>query len=533
VGGTTAAGGTSGGSSAVDAGRRDVPADVAADVARDTRGNADTTIVVFGDGGASSSTGNDNCTDSVASNLTLQQIAVYQSLKIPVMADGAEVAVASRKSSVIVGRDTMFRAFVTPGTGWTARELSARLTLTLASGSSTQYYVKKTVSVASTDDKLDSTFQIFVPASAMTGSMRYSLQIVECGSTASGSAGTARFPTSGDSDLGVKATGALKITIIPIQVGTFSPDTSQKALDFYASTMNAMYPITGVSLTVGTAMTVTSPVDWSGTLQTLQTKRIKDAPPADTYYFGLIKPADTLRAYCGTSCTSGIGFVATSATQSSGRVSMGVGFADKASAMTMAHEIGHNHGRSHSPCVPSGGSISGVDSKYPYTKAGLGSWGWDPRTQTLFDPAKPISSSNTAPYNTDIMGYCNIQWISDYTYTGLTTRVAAVNGNPAAMVLTVAGEPSKWRVLLLEAGRGPRWGTPIDIEIPPEGDSENASIYDKTGAVLTTAVVYRTEIGDMDARMIWVPEPKPDWYAVGVPGYEPLPFAAPGTTPLR
>ena len=530
MGGTTG-GGTSGGSTAVDAGRRDVPADVTADVARDTRSNADTASVVVGDGGTSSSTGDDNCTDSLASNLPLQQIAVYQSLKIPLMTDGAEVAVASRKSQIVLGRDTMFRAFVTPGTGWTARELSARLTLTPASGSSAQYYVKKTVSAASTDGDLNTTFQIFVPASAMASSMRYSLQIVECGSTASGSPGTARFPASGDSDLGAKTTGALKVTLIPIQVGTYSPDTSQKTLDFYASTMNAMYPITGVSFTVGTSMTATSPVDWSGTLQSLQTKRIKEAPAADVYYFGLIKPADTLRAYCGTSCTSGIGFVATSATQSSGRVSMGVGFADKASAMTMAHEIGHNHGRQHSPCVPAGGSITGVDSKYPYTKAGLGSWGWDGRTQTLFDPAKPISSTKTDPYNTDIMGYCSVQWISDYTYAGITTRVAAVNGNPAAMVLATAGEPSKWRVLLLEAGRGPRWGTPIEQEILPEGDPENATIYDKTGAQLTSAVVYRTEIGDMDARMIWVPEPKPEWYAVGIPGYAPLPFAAPVTTP--
>jgi beta-lactamase class A len=128
------------------------------------------------------------------------------------------------------------------------------------------------------------------------------------------------------------------------------------------------------------------------------------------------------------------------------------------------------------------------------------------------------------------MGYCATQWISDYTYAGITTRVAAVNGNPAAMVLALAQTLSKWRVLLLDA-RGPRWGVPIEQEVSPEGEPEMATIYDKTGAVLTSVVVYRTEIGDMEASMVWVPEPKPDWYAVAVTGAPPHPFAAPVTTP--
>ena len=531
-GGTSGSGGATvptGGGSAVDAGARDGSAPTRDGATVRDAGGRDGGGGRAGAGGSggstgaggtiSSSTGTDGCTDSEPADLTLQQIAVYQSVKIPIMTDGAQVATGSRNSAVVQGRDTLFRIFVTLGSGWTARELSARLTLTPTGGQGTQYYSRQTVSASSTEASFATTFQMLVPASAMTGSMTYSVQIVEC-ATPSGSAGSAHFPATGDSDLGVKTTGGLKITIIPFQVGTLVPDTSQATLDLYTSMMTAMYPINAVSFTVGDTLTATSPVDWTTMLDQVRAKRTQDAPSADTYYFGLVKPASTLRTYCQSTCTSGIGFVVTNANQASGRAAVGVGFADKSSTMTMAHEVGHNHGRQHSPCAPNGLTISGVDPKYPYANGALGSWGWDGRSKTLFDPSK----------TTDIMGYCATQWISDYTYAGITTRVAAVNGNPAAMVLALAQTLSKWRVLLLDA-RGPRWGVPIEQEVSPEGEPEMATIYDKTGAVLTSVVVYRTEIGDMEASMVWVPEPKPDWYAVAVTGAPPHPFAAPVTTP--
>jgi len=529
AGGTSGSGGATvslGGSTAVDAGASAPIPDGAA--GRDARGReaaggstgADAKVATdAATSFQSSNTGSDGCTDSQATNLTLQQIAVYQSVKIPIMTDGTEVATGSRNSNVVEGRDTMFRVFVTLGSGWTARELSARLTLTPSGGQGTEYYAKQTVTTSSTDAALASTFQIFVPSSAMTNPLNYSVEIVECGAQPA-TTGTARFPASGDADLGVKTTGGLKITIIPLQVGSLLPDTSQTALALYASQMSAMYPIDAMSFTVGDTLTVTSPVDWTTMLDQVRAKRAQDAPSADTYYFGLVKPASTLRVYCQSVCTAGISFVVTKVSQASLRAGVGVGYADSDSALTMAHEVGHGHGRQHAPCALKGETITGIDPNYPYAKGALGSWGWDSRSQTLFDPST----------STDIMGYCNKQWMSDYTYAAITTRVAAVNGEPAAMVLELPEILSKWRVLLLDA-RGPRWGVPIEQEVAPEGEAETATIYDNTGAVLTSTVVYRTEIGDVSASMVWVPEPKPDWYAVAVTGAPPHPFAAPVTVP--
>jgi hypothetical protein len=459
------------------------------------------------EGGSAGST--DGCTSNLASNLTLQQIAVYQSVKIPVMKDGAEVAAASRNAAVVQGRDTMVRAFVTLGSGWTARELSARLTWTPAGGQAAQYYSKKTVSASSVDSDLTTSFQIFVPASAMAASLTYSVEVVECTSQ-SGTAGAARFPTSGDIDLGVKTTGGLKVTVIPLQVDTYLPDTSAMALAGYLDYMRAMYPINDISISVGDTLTTTSPIDWSGMLDQIRAKRATDKPAADVYYFGLVKPADTLRTYCPSSCTTGIGFEVTSATgtsASSGRAAVGVGFADSYSHETMAHEIGHNLGREHAPC-----SVSGTtDPNYPYAGGLIGSWGYDARTQKLFDPSK----------YSDIMGYCNNKWISDYTYSAFTTRMAAVNG--MAMVYTPDYALSRWRVLLID-DRGPRWGIPITEKVAAAGDVESAIIYDSAGVALTSIAVYRTKIADIDGSMLMVPEPQPGWYAVAVAGAPPLPF---------
>jgi Peptidase M66 len=456
----------------------------------------------------------DGCTTELANNVTLSQVAVYQAVKIPVMTAGAEVAAASRKASVVQGKETMFRMFVTLGSGWTARELSARLTLTPASGTSALYYSKKTISTLSTDADQTNSFQIYVPASAMASALRYSVQIVECGTTA-GSPGAAAFPATGDIDLAVKSTGGLKVTLLPIQVGTILPDTSATALTGYTNQMMAMYPINNITFTVGTTLTAASPVDWTTMLDQVRAQRTADKPANDVYYFGLVKPADTLRTYCGSGCTTGIGFVVTSATgtsSASGRSAVGIGFGDSNSYLTMSHEIGHNHGRNHAPCSTAG-TISGVDANYPYAGGLIGSWGYDARTKILIDPTK----------GTDIMGYCSNQWMSDYTYSGITTRVAAVNG--IAMIYTPPDVLSRWRVLLVD-GKGPRWGIPITDEVPPEGDAELATVYDATGTAIANLVVYRTLIADVDGSMTMIPEPQPGWYAVAVAGSAPIPFAA-------
>ena len=92
--------------------------------------------------------------------------------------------------------------------------------------------------------------------------------------------------------------------------------------------------------------------------------------------------------------------------------------ADPDRARVMAHELGHNWGRMHSPC----GSPGGVDPDYPYAGGLIGVYGLDMRDGILKPPTSP-----------DIMGNCtNSPWVSDYTYRGVLDFRAAASARAAA-----------------------------------------------------------------------------------------------------
>lgn len=426
------------------------------------------------------------------------------------MKEGTEVAQALRVTDVVVGRDATFRVFISVGNGFAPRELSARLFLENAGGIDL-YYAKKTISVSSQAASLDSTFQISVPKDKITLDSRYALELVECGTNAAGAMLSPRFPAVDGVALSARQTGALKIKILPLIARNMQADTSDTALQVYKSLFMAMYPIASIDLSVGGTLTVADDSDWSGMLDQVRAKRQSDAPAADVYYYGFLKPTTTLRAYCGNGCTAGIGFVpqGNANQQPSQRAALGLAFADVGSAETMAHEVGHNHGRNHSPCVQ-GGTISGVDANYPHMGGVTGVYGWDSRTSKLLTPDR-----------TDIMGYCNNRWISEYTYDGILNRVAQVNG--AKSVLLDLASLRTFRVLLVDA-RGARWGIPINEPSPPAGEPEMAEILDASGQVIDTAEVYRTLISDIDAASIQVPKPETSWYAVRVAGAPPVAF---------
>jgi len=455
--------------------------------------------------------GADGC-QGLAQNLTLSQIAVYQTVKIPIMQSGAEVAVASRKADVVAGKDAVFRLFVSVGSGFTARSLSGRIFVDNG-GSVDMYYAKQNVSGSSAEGTLASTFLVNVPKEKITRTTQYQAEIVECG-TGSGDVQTPRFPSTGGAALGARETGTLKIKVIPMSANSMTPDTSPTTLQIYSKLLMAMYPITSIDITVGDTISVPDAQDWTAMVDSIRAKRQTDKPASDVYYYGFLKPTATLQQYCGNGCTAGIGYVVNSNSSQAAaqRAALGLAFADNTSAQTMAHEVGHNHGRGHAPCVQ-GGSISGVDANYPYTNGAIGSYGWDSRTSMLI-----------ATDRTDIMGYCNNKWISDYTYDALLTRVATLNGAPMSISSIPAELIHPWHVLLLDA-RGPRWGAPIQEAAAPAGTAELADVLDAQGARVTSVNVYRTAISDIDAFSFEVPPPQAGWASLQVVGAKPLAYA--------
>jgi hypothetical protein len=97
------------------------------------------------------------------------------------------------------------------------------------------------------------------------------------------------------------------------------------------------------------------------------------------------------------------------------RLALGVGF-DEVARDTAAHELGHAHGREHANCGP-GLDPQSIDQQFPHPGGGIGVWGWDIIGGGLIDPGT----------HSDIMGYCENQWISDYNFAALLQRGQHVN----------------------------------------------------------------------------------------------------------
>jgi hypothetical protein len=459
-------------------------------------------------------TGDDGCTGE-ALGVTVAQVAAYQSIKIPIAQNQQAIASEDRVADVVQGRETLVRVFVNVDAGFAPRELSARLTLVNAADEQV-YFAKQTIRASSTDADTGSTFQLFLPADQITDGTRYAVEVVECTASAAGMVRAPRFPATGDAALEARPTGVLKIGIVPMQVNGLSPDTSEAGLSVYRDYLQAMYPARAIELTVVESITTPSPLDWGSALEQVRRKRESDRPASDVYYYGFLKPAATAREFCGRGCTAGIGYVG-DARSAGTRVAIGLAFGDESSAEIMAHEVGHNHGRNHAPCAP-GGQIQGVDSQYPHSGAALGVWGYDNRSRELLSPEE----------STDIMGYCDQQWVSDYTYRGLTDRVAALNGLPLRVIAPELID--LWQVVLIDAG-GPRWSLPFTEPAEAYGEPELAEIFGAQGQLIDYATVYRTEISDGGGAIVLVPPPQPDWQFVGVQGIAPLSFSEPSSVP--
>jgi hypothetical protein len=457
-------------------------------------------------GGSGTTTGADGCSDTLALGLTMSEVAIYQTGKISIMKNGSAVdAVTTYGADVVEGKKTLFRVYVTTDSGFQSRQLSARLTL---NGGSTPYYEKKTIASSSTELSATNSFQIAVPTSEIKSGLNYSVQIVEC-ATGSGTAHSPRFPASGSSNVTTRATGTMNITLVPMTANGITPTLSSLATNFKTH-LEALYPtnlaqitvattpITGCGITPSTAVDGTT---WSNCLTLVRSRRTADKPASDVYYVGIVTPASTYRGYCGSGCIAGVGYVATSASSASARALVSIGY-EPDGLMTIAHELGHNHGLNHSP----GCNADSADTAFPYQTNGtsyIGWVGWDNRAaNTFIDPSR----------YTDLMAYCTPVWVSDYVYSKLADRVAALNGSA---MLQGSDAVATWRVLDVVGGRA-TWGTPITDPAPAFGEPASGTVLDRNGGTLLEISVYRTNMSNGLGAMYLVPEPATNWASLRI-----------------
>lgn len=472
-----------------------------------------------GDGGTS--TGDDGggggskpqpTNDPLAQNIAVTEVAVLQAVKIDVMKDGQAVSSGARNAGVVANRDALIRAYVQ---GSNSSPITGELVLQLNGQTIDVIKDTKSPSGSSSDASLSSTFNFEVPGKDLPEGVTYSVALSDPNGAARTSQPVdARWPRDGSQqDLGAASTGdRLRIQIVPVQYNADGsgrvPDTSQAQLARYENAFYQIYPTQKVEVTVHAPFAFAQAIDpqgsgWQEVLQALIGLRQQDNPADNVYYMGVFDPSATFGGYCGNGCVAGLCGVGSSPGDASVRACAGIGYSGSEAGLTAAHEVGHAHGRSHSPC----GGASGVDPNYPYSGASTGVWGWDIVNHKLIDPGQ----------YTDIMGYCSPLWISDYTYKALFERVQYVNG--AHMVLgTHFPTPQPYRFVTIDGSGNAKWGQPTRLNDEPMTAKHTVTLLDQSGAIVGSATGAYWQYDHLPGGFMLVPEPPSGVTSVKIAG---------------
>ncbi len=222
------------------------------------------------------------------------------------------------------------------------------------------------------------------------------------------------FPASGTPvPLDVRTASTFNVRFVPVLQsanGSVGNVTTANQDQFTAQALK-MHPLASISSNVRTTpytTTTTAAVTadnsnnaWTTILNELNALRVSEG--GSLYYYGVVHTTYS-------SGVAGIGYVG---------LPTAVGWDNLPSASEVAaHEWGHNWGRQHAPC----GGANNPDASFPYGGGYIGVYGYDVG-------AGQVKSPTTSH---DLMGYCDNEWISDYTYTAVlnyrSTHTDVVSG---------------------------------------------------------------------------------------------------------
>jgi hypothetical protein len=211
------------------------------------------------------------------------------------------------------------------------------------------------------------------------------------------------FPPDGNPlPLDVRTVDPLRITLIPVTTGDGQTgDVGASNLTAYTDFAARLFPVpdaTDAAIDAGMASSAATLASdgtgWSRVLSEVSAKRLADGAE-DRNYYGVVK------VNYG-SGVAGLGCVG---------CPVAVGWDGSSAGRVLAHELGHNFGRSHSPGCGAGNPDPGYPSTGSYSGGRIGVTGWDPIARSF--NLKPASEYS------DIMNYCGFQWISDYVYKNI------------------------------------------------------------------------------------------------------------------
>ncbi len=377
--------------------------------------------------------------------------------------------------SLVAGRDALLRVFVTASVANTNRpDVRVRvydgntLLQTVTIGAP-----EASVRTATAEGTLTSSWNTIIAAANVRTSMRVVADVDPTAAIAEADRTDNIWPRGGTPQLiAVTATPAFNVRFVPVVNAGLTGNITDANKESFLATTRRIFPFNTVVADVRAPFTSSAPAlqssdgnsAWLTILSELNALRTSDAAPSTTHYYGVVKVTYN-------SGIAGLGYVP-------GRAAMGWDYLPTGDGVA-AHEWGHNFSRPHTPCGVSG------DPNYPYTGGTIGVWGWNATTNTL-----------VAPTLTDIMGYCNNQWISDWTWTQVMqfrqSSGIVIDNSTRGEGLLIWGRVVDGRVLLEPAFRVNAIPTPI-----PSGASHRAELLDEQGQSLLDFPIAAERVSDI------------------------------------
>jgi hypothetical protein len=346
---------------------------------------------------------------------------------------------------VIAGRDALLRLHVSTDGDYDGGPVTARLTV-----GEEVLEVEGELAAESAQDDLGSTVNFILPGDLVSDPLTWSASLLQ-----PDGAGAQDVAAEGE----VEVEGAANVFRMVIAPFSYEfdgsgrlPDTSPEQVERIRQTFLKVYPVSDVEITVREPQAINTELSPNGDGWILAGIpligfRQTDGAADDVYYYGMFNPAENLQAFCGFGgCLLGVTLLNNDPPDTGSvslRVALGVGFTEQAPWVAV-HEIGHAHGRPHTPCSPPNNPPADIDPNYPIADGSLDRWGWD-----------LVEDALVSPDATDFMGYCDDQWTSAYTWRAMHARSQNVNRGFA-----MPGPRRTWDVIAVDR-RGARWGEPI------------------------------------------------------------------------
>ncbi len=323
--------------------------------------------------------------------------------------------IGARTTALIRDRPMMIRAFVDVADDWQEREIEGRLLLRGEDGEASELVHVQSVSGDSSQTSAVNSFIWRLPANAVKPGLEFQVVLYEVDDAMVDTPApdpAPVHPLSGLELVGVEDWPAeIKIVLVPVH-NTFdgcdlTADLTDEVVEDVRSSVYQINPVQEVRVEIADA-----PIEIAEALtsakqvrEALVDRRFADGAAPNEYYVGLYTGCQVALSGCQS------GGIPTEPTKELAyqRV-IAQRYAPPFIGGSLRACMGLAQGRRHVLCT---GDEVGVDPLYPYEGGAIGVWGWSPEDDLTHPPSDHF----------DYLSGCTPQWVSDYTWQGVTSVI--------------------------------------------------------------------------------------------------------------